>query len=166
MKVFSSALLLFTLAIVLWGCPYKSDVGIDDGPSKKIDKSVLGTWHKAGYPEDSTELIFTKATAKQYVLTAFIKSGEDYEHHQYTAWYSTIKKWQLLSLYDTDSKKYSFGEIEVANKQLNLKLLSDDITSRQFTTTASMREFIDSIYTANSVLYDKDADLTGLMKVK
>jgi hypothetical protein len=166
MKTFRAALLLFTVAIVLWACPYKSNVGMDDGPSIKIDKAVLGTWHKAGYPADSTELIFTKSGAEKYILNALIKYGEDYENHHYSAWFSSLSNWQLLTLYDTESKEYSFGEIVVENKQLGLKLLSDEITSQQFTSVSAMKVFLESLYTENKVLYDKDVDLTGLVKKK
>jgi len=167
MKTFRVSALLFTVAVILWGCPYKSDVGIDDGPSIKIDKAMLGVWHKAGYPGDSTELIFVKNSANEYKLSAFIKSDEDeYEAHFYKAWFSTVNKWQLITLYDTESKQYSFGEIEVKNKQLDLKLLSEDITSQQFTTVEAMKKFIESVYTGNKVVYDKDIDLTELLKAK
>ena len=164
MKTCRAAILLFTVAIVLWGCPYKSAVGIDDGPSIKIDKALLGTWHKTGYPKDSTELVFTKSAAQKYTLTAFIKSTDKFETYHYTGWFSTLDKWQLLTLYDTDSKEYSFGEIVVENKQLSLKLLSDDIGSDEFKTIPEMRKFLETIYKEDKVIYDEEVDLTKMVK--
>lgn len=166
MKTCRTAILLFTVAIVLWGCPYKSDVGIDAGPSIKIDKALLGVWHKPGYPADSTELLFTKATAQQYKLTAVIKSDDAYETHFYNAWFSPLGKWQLITLYDTESKKYSFGEVNITDKELSLQLLSEDISSEQFATVPAMRKFMEEVYTGNKMQYDKDVDFTGLLKVK
>jgi len=167
MKLLSSLLLLFGLSIVLWGCPYKSDVGIDDTASIKIDKALLGTWHKTYYPSDSTELSFTKSTAQKYALNVTISDGESgYDSHHYTAWFSKVDKWQLMTLYDTEEKKFSFGEVELKNNQLSVKLLSEDITADHFTTTADMKKFIESIYKEKKVLYDSDVDLTELVKDK
>ena len=114
----------------------------------------------------TTELIFIKSTAQEYKLTAVVKSDDDYETHVYKAWFSTVNKSQLLTLYDTESKKYSFGEIAIADKQLSLKLLSEDITEEQFTTVADMKKFIEYIYKDKRVLYDSDVDLTELIKAK
>ncbi|MEI9958023.1 MAG: hypothetical protein WDM90_17355 [Ferruginibacter sp.] len=110
---------------------------------------------------------FTKSTAQKYSLNVTISDGESgYDTHHYTAWFSKVDKWQLMTLYDTDDKKFSFGEVELKNNQLSVKLLSENITSEQFTTTAAMKKFIESIYKENKVFYDDDVDLTGLIKDK
>ena len=167
MKKITLALALFTTAVLLWACPYKSDVGIDDKPTIKTDNALLGTWHKSAYPYDSTEVVFTKNTAQKYLLNTVITDGESgYDTDHYEAWFSKVAKWQLITLYNTGSKKYSFGEVELSGNSLSIKLLSEDITTQQFSTVADMRKFIEGIYSTNKVLYDTDADLTGLLKVK
>ncbi len=167
MKTVFSVLAFFLLAVVLWGCPYKSDVGIDEKPAIDIDKSLLGTWHKQTYPYDSTELVFKKLSGKKYSLAVKVSDGEKgYDSFRYEAWFSKVNKWTLLSLFNTETKKYSFGEAVLTGNELNLKLLSEDITTEQFTTTEAMKRFVENIYLQNEVLYDTDTDLTDLLKNK
>ncbi|MGC4100178.1 hypothetical protein [Ferruginibacter sp.] len=165
MKKITAALALITAVVVLWGCPYKSDVGIDDKPAVKIDNILLGTWHKADFPDDSTELVFTKATPLKYDLKTVVPDGSGgYETDHYEAWFTKLGDRKLISLYSAGSKKYLFGEAGLTGSQLSVKLLSEDITTQQFSTVAEMRKFIEGIYAAGTVKYDGDIDLEGMIK--
>ena len=167
MKTLPAIALLFLVSLLLCACPYKSDVGIDNGPSLKMNTALLGTWHKASYPSDSTELIFTRSSAQKYLLTAIVNDGLDgYETSHYEIWFSKIGQLQLVSFYDTKDKKYSFGELALTGNLLDIKLLSDDNTSKQFNSVAEMKKFVEDIYDENRVLYDHDVDLGELIKAK
>jgi hypothetical protein len=165
MKTLHSVVLLFVLAVILMACPYKSAVGIDEGPSVKMNTDLLGTWRKSNYPADSTELIFSTLNTKKFLVKATITDNDGgYEKSTFWIWFSTINKMQLITLYDIENKKYSFGELELPGNHLDIKLFSEDITTEQFTTTAAMRTFIETIYARNQVKFDDDADLTDLVK--
>ena len=165
MKIFRSVLLLFVLATILMACPYKSAVGIDDGPAVKMNTDLLGTWRKSSYPADSTQLIFTKINAKKYLVKATTSDNDGgYERSTFEIWFSAISNRQLITLYDTENKKYSFGELELLGNHLDIKLFSEDITTEQFTSVAAMRKFIETMYTSHAVKFDDDTDLTDLVK--
>jgi len=106
MRIAQSVLVLVILSVILMACPYKSDVGIDDGPAVKMNTELLGTWRKSSYPVDSTQLIFTKASAKKFLIDATTSDGDaGYEKSNYEIWYSPVDNRQLITLYNTESKK-------------------------------------------------------------
>jgi len=167
MKSLFTAAAVFIMALVLWGCPYKSTVGIDDEATIKIDPALTGTWHRSDYPEDSTELVFKKLSGKKYTLTAKITDGQGgYQSSTNEAWFSKAGKWTLMSFYDPQAKEYFFGEVELKGGKLTIKFLSEDITAEQFTSTAAMSKFIAGLYAENRVLYDDDIELNDLEKMK
>ena len=58
MKNIFSFLLLITIAVTFWGCPYQTSVSIDI-PSVKIDQKLIGTW-KSNSSEDNKYKIEAK----------------------------------------------------------------------------------------------------------
>ncbi|HYM93198.1 MAG TPA: hypothetical protein VET23_03610 [Chitinophagaceae bacterium] len=158
---------LILLAVILWGCPYSSTVGIDENSTLDINPNLLGTWRKANYPADSTEVIFTKKTDHQYDIIATIgQPATGYEHYNIIGFFSKVNDGYVLNLYNVDDPEYNFAVVELNGDNLNIKLLSDEITDQKFTTTADMRNFIEQLYKAGSVKYDDENEVAGLIRVR
>lgn len=156
---------LFGLAVLLWACPYKSTVGMDDNTDIPLKEDLLGTWHKPGYPKDSTEVKFMRWNTKTYGVTAKIQDEDGkYIPYRFYAWFSPVGSLQLVTFYDLDTKDYYFGETFLSRNSLSIKLLSSDITTQKFYTRADMRRFVEQLYSTSKVKYDSDLDLNNMTK--
>jgi hypothetical protein len=164
MRTIYSIAILFTLSVVLCGCPWWSDVGLDEKPSINIDPALLGTWHDENYPGVETEIIFTKLTAQVYSVKARVWDGdENYENLTGKAWFSEVNKVKLLVLHDTKADSYWFAEISRFEKEMAVTFLSASNKNKEYTSTADLRKYMESLYTTKKIKYDGD---TGLVKLK
>ncbi len=165
MRTIYSIAILFTLSVVLCGCPWWSDVGIDEKPSVKIDPSLLGTWHDENYPGVETEFIFKKLTEQTYAVKARVWDGdENYENRSGTAWFSEINKVKLLVLYDAKREAYYFAEINRFENKMGVTLLSSSNKNKEYTGTTDLRKYMESLYITKKIKYDGDAGLVKLKK--
>lgn len=138
---------------------------MDDDTNVPLKEELLGTWHKPGYPKDSTEVKIMRWNTKTYAVTAKIENDEGkYESYRFYAWYSAVGNRQLITFYDMDTKNYYFGETFFSRGELSIRLLSSDITEQKFYTRAAMRQFIETLYSSNKVKYDNDLDLNNMKK--
>ncbi|MBS1510126.1 MAG: hypothetical protein JST86_04750 [Bacteroidetes bacterium] len=158
--------LLALLTVLLYGCPYESKVGIDNGPTMRIKTELLGTWHKSNYPSDSTELVFSKASNVKYNLKiTALNSDKKYDIYTVTAWFSKAGSQELMTLYNANEKSYYFGELVMKDGRISLVLLSDEITDTQYDKPGELKQFIEELYKNDEVKYDYTIDLTNLGKV-
>ena len=77
MRIIYSITLLFTLSVLLCGCPWWSNVGLDEKPLLKIDPALLGTWHDENYPGVETEVVFTKLNEQVYSCLLYTSDAAD-----------------------------------------------------------------------------------------
>jgi hypothetical protein len=167
MKSFYTISIFFLAAIALWGCPYKSYVGIDATNTIPTDPALLGTWRTSKFPSDSTEIKFFQWNKNTYAVTAKLPDEDiGYDHFIFYAWFSQVNQRQLLTFYDSESKYYYFGEAFPSRNSLTIKMLSSDITKEKFYRVAAMRKFIEDLYSSNSVKYDTDPTFQNLVRAE
>ena len=165
MRTIYNIVLLFTMPVLLCGCPWWSDVGIDEKPSIKIDPALLGIWHDENYPGVETEIIFKKQDEKTYFVQARVWDGdENYENRSGTAWFSEINKVKLLVLYDVKKEAYYFAEISRFENEMSVTFLSISNKNKEYTSAAGLRKYMESLYTTTKIKYDGDAGLVKLKK--
>jgi hypothetical protein len=102
------------------GCPYNSDVALDEQPSVKINTKLLGKWQERT-SEDATYIV-TQKDDYNYTITETHKPAQGDtakpEEKVYTAFLSTIAGTTFLNLYqnDQDPKTYYFYKIEISDE--------------------------------------------------
>lgn len=167
MKPVYTVVLLSILWISFSACPYQSNVGIDTRAGIPIKTQFLGTWRTENYPDDSTEIKFTRLDNYKYLVQANVSDGASgYEFSQHQAWFSKVNNVMIMNFYALKDKFYHFGEVELANDELTIKLLSDYITKDQFASAAALRKFMENLYRSGKVEYDSDVVLEHLVKAE
>ena len=164
-SMLSSFILLASLSMLLLGCPYESDFPLDDHPSVLIDESLLGTWRTSGYPSDSTEIIFKRKSGKEYDITTTLSGGlGGYTNDSFTGYLSRLKGKSLLNVKKREDNTYYIVEVVLKDGKLSLSPLSEEITTRQFSSPAEWRKFIAEQYTSDTIKYDEESQMTDLEK--
>jgi hypothetical protein len=167
MKAIYTAGILFCFAAILCGCPYESNVGLDEYSSESLNTGLLGTWRKPNYPIDSTEITFQKKNDYQYSIKAKLDDGlGGYEDHRFIGYFSKVNNGWILNVYDEISPKYYFVAVYLDGNTLGLKPLSEQITTQKFSTPAEMRKFIEQLYNDGKAKYDADSEVSGLVKAQ
>lgn len=165
MRAIYTLTLLFTISVVLCGCPWWSDVGLDEKPSIAIDPALLGTWHDENYPGVETEVVFSKLTGQVYSVKAHVWDGDErYEDLVGKAWFSEVNKVKLLVLHDTKADSYWFAEISRFENEVSVTFLSASNKNKEYTNTADLRKYMESLYITKKIKYDGDAGLVKLKK--
>lgn len=163
-KLYSIALLI-SISVILCGCPWWSNVGLDEKPLIKIDPALLGTWHDENYPGVETEVVFTKLNEQVYSVKAHVWDGDErYEDLVGKAWFSEVNKVKLLVLHDTKADSYWFAEISRFENEMSVTFLSASNKVQEFTSTAALRKYMESLYASKKIKYDGDAGLVKLKK--
>ena len=165
MRTIYTLALLFTISVVLCGCPWWSDVGLDEKPSIAIDPALLGTWHDENYPGVETEIVFSKLNEQVYSVKAHVWDGDErYEDLAGKAWFSVVNKVKLLVLHDTKADSYWFAEISRFENEVSVTFLSASNKNKEYTNTADLRKYMESLYASKKIKYDADAGLVKLKK--
>ena len=165
MRTIYTLAILFTISVVLCGCPWWSDVGLDEKPSIAIDPALLGTWHDENYPGVETEVVFSKLTGQVYSVKAHVWDGDErYEDLAGKAWFSEVNKVKLLVLHDTKADSYWFAEISRFENEVSVTFLSASNKNKEYTNTADLRKYMELLYITKKIKYDGDAGLVKLKK--
>lgn len=124
MNKLKASLVLFTLAIMLGGCPYESKVPIDK-PAIKINTALLGYWDDAREKERYTVNQIDDFT---YKIDQRKDSGEV---KIYNAYLSSVGKDLFLNIYNPaeTAPKFMFYKIAIAEgaKAVTLSSVTENI---------------------------------------
>lgn len=147
--------LLTGLMLVLQGCPYGTEVAIDE-PAVKIDEKLLGKW-EAKNAGDYTYSV----TKKDDYNYKFEKKGKtSTETTLYTGFLSTIDNTRFLNIYEdaSSTKTYYLYKLEVSGSgaKVTLHPVTENITEK-FTTSADLKAFIKKNM-GLSFFYSKDKE--------
>lgn len=154
-------LILFTLAILFYGCPYESKVAIVHPiEALKIDKDLKDQWvafHEGGARE---EILFTKTSKTVYEVNhkQYAPKNKLIANFKYKAYATYINESVVFNIENEDGK-YLFAKygwtgknefyIEAANKEFMAKNFKVDSV-----TTENLRSFL-SENINNSKLFDE-----------
>jgi len=143
--------LIATLAIcslLFTGCPYKSEVPIDDATSVKIDTRLLGKWQQRS-SEDVTYVV-TQKDANTYSILEKHKPAEGEkksadDDKTYNAFLSNVDGTMFLNLYEVseDTKTYYFYKIEFSDETNGFSLAPvTEYITESFTASADLKKFV------------------------
>ena len=143
------------LMIVLQGCPYGSDVAIDE-PTVKIDEKLLGKWEA----KNSGDYMYTVSKKDDYNYKFEKKGKTSSETSVYTAFLSVIDNVKFLNIYEDNAnpKVYYLYKLEMSGSRAKVSLLpvTENITEK-FTSPAELKAFVKK-YMGLSFFYSKDKE--------
>lgn len=149
---------LLVMAVMLGGCPYTSEVPIDE-PSLKVKNEMLGKWEKKSTDKD----VYTISKADKFTYQ-IEKTGPDSKTPSvYKAFMSEVGGDIFMNMTETggqsDGKTYILFKVETndAGNKITLRGLTENIDEK-FTSSAELKKFIKK-YKGLSFFYDKDEDV-------
>jgi hypothetical protein len=152
--------LAFTLAIVsvlLWGCPYSSDVPIDEA-KEKVNPELMGKWTKDGSTENPKFYNVTKASDTKYNFEENTYSSSDNKYNQknYTGHTTTIGSDVFLNM-ENDGKYYIYKIVMKKGEGMFELIEVTDNIKEKFSKSADLKAFVTK-YKDLSFFYNKDAE--------
>lgn len=145
------------MLVLLWGCPYKSQVALGNAV-EKTQQRIIGSW--------VTEIQAAKETPDYYVVKAndsvhyaieyfqFNKEDEVYTSKNYIGHTTTIHGFMFMNLMETSSKEYLLHRIDYVPTGLVLYEVTNNIDEK-FDSSEKMRAFFEKNM-RHSFFYSKD----------
>lgn len=154
MKALLSIILVLMVCIISGGCPYETDVPIDN-PSVKINSKLLGKW-KDSQTEDASYKV-SKKDDFTYSIEKSQKDSDDKE--KYLAYASVINGTTFLNIWEDkgfeEKHSYSLYKMEVkSEKQITLTEVTENIDEK-FISSDELKKFI-TANMKNSYFFSKD----------
>lgn len=140
-------LLLLSLSLLLWACPYESDIPVSS-PSLPLDEALFGEWEQMN-SKDYYKI--SRKTQTTYSVKHFALQGTgEFEEREYSAFISKVDGVEFLNVHPESDKgfaraggSYLIYKVVFSDKMSKAHLypLSDYI-DEHFTTEAEFRRFI------------------------
>jgi len=145
---------IFTLCVMLCGCPYKSNVPIDE-PTVKVIPDLLGVWEK----RTDHNIMYNVQEQDEYTYRIERTDKEKRETRYYFAYASKVNQATFLNLRekqpDLNSPMWALYRMEISSSMaITLSEVSDNITE-QFSTSEELKSFI-SANMKNSYFFKLD----------
>jgi len=172
-------LLLFTVTLFLWGCPYDSPYGIDSVEKQDIDENLIGSWatiitkpsDDKHVKEDPVKIIFSKNTGLEYNIAITGNIDELRPYHLVTndsikgiAYLSTAAGKQFLNAF-IKGKMY-IAEINNDTAGLTIRCLSEHFTGKYIKSSIELRKAVELHYKFSAFpVYDDYFIFKNLQKV-
>jgi hypothetical protein len=131
--------LLVAIMILLYGCPYSSEVPIDE-PSVKYDQNIIGKWAK---PSNENDYYLIKSFDDyRFIITSFEKNSDGgYDSKDYYCYFSKIKDVLFLNMKEADKNEYTFYKVVFdGNSNIKLYPVTEYITEK-FTKSSDLKKF-------------------------
>lgn len=178
-KIVSHIVLLFSLSVMLCGCPYESFYSIDAQPQQFIDEGLVGKWasfvqrpsYENEYTESPVKIIFEKKSDMEYdvAITGYIDELRKFRVVENdtihgTAFISLIDGRQFLNT--SIRGKYYVAEIKRTDNSISLLSLAENFTSKFVKSSEALRNAISVHYrTKPEPAYDDWFVAKNLQKV-
>ena len=147
---------LLCLAIMLGGCPYGSDVPIDNA-TVKIDPKLLGKWETKSSSEKY--YVVTKKDDYHYAIEKKDAKGGDSDF--YVAHFNILGSDRFLNIKEAadDAKTYYFYKLELSSTGVKATLIPvTENIDETFTTLAELKAYFEK-YRTLSFFFDKTEDV-------
>jgi len=140
MKTILVSTLCAVCFIVFAGCPYGSEVPIDE-PSIKVEEKLLGKWE----PKSSSDDLITITKEDQFTYRIEKTSKNSTDVTVYKGYLSNIDGTRFMNIYEENSSQKSFYlyklDISGSGAKATLAPITDNIDEK-FETSAALKAFI------------------------
>jgi len=154
MKLFAYPISLFMMSIIFYGCPYESDVPIDE-PSQKINPELLGTWEERMKSDE----IYNVNKHDEFTYGIEKRSLNNNKVKYYFAYTSIVNGTTFLNLWEDApgdaSRRFCLYKMDVdGDKLVTLTEVTENIRE-VFSSSDELKMFIANNMN-HSYFYDKD----------
>ncbi len=156
MKNLLSLSVLAFIIILFSGCPYSSEVTIDQ-PSVKLDEKLLGKWEG----KSSTDYTYTVTKLDDKTYNIDKKSASTGDVTNYNAFLSEINGTRFMNVYEPggENNTYYFYKVEVTSSGSKTTLIPvTENIDEKFTTSSELKDFFKKNM-ANSYFFAKEEDI-------
>lgn len=149
-------ILLLLLFVTFTGCPYNSEVAIDES-KMKIDERLIGKWES----KSATDYDYIISKVDERTLKIEKKPKAEGELTTYYGFLSEIKGTRFLNIYEESAnpRAYYFykTELTTSGAKLTLSAVTENIREK-FTSSAELKAFFEK-YMGLSFFYDKEDEV-------
>jgi hypothetical protein len=156
MKTLKRILPLLAIAILFMGCPYSSDVAIDEKPAVKVLPSLLGKWEQRS-SKDYNYMV-SKTDEFNYKIEKITVA--DGKKEVYNGFLSDVggEKFFNISEESANPKVYYLYKLDMSGGDNLISMLSmTPNVKEKFTSSAELKKFIDKNKSL-SFFFEKDED--------
>ena len=179
MKKLLQAVSLFSLCMVLWGCPYESPYALDLEPQQPIDENLLGKWatmvkrpsYEGQTLEAPVKIIFEPKSETEYrvLITGYIHELKplgvvEADTIRGSAYLSQLDNRRFLNII-VQGRVY-IAELQQTQHAISLLALAEQFTSKFIRSCSDLRRTVGIHYRTRPVpVYDEWFQLKNMQKV-
>ncbi|MFI5148530.1 MAG: hypothetical protein ACHQRM_02280 [Bacteroidia bacterium] len=156
MKKLKQLGLVLAVSMLFMGCPYGTEIAIDEKPTVKVMPALVGKWEQ----RSSTDYSYLVSKTDEFnykIEKTTVSSGEK---TVYMGFVSDVAGDKFFNIYEekANPKTYYLYRIDMSGGDNMCKLQSvTQNIDEKFTTSADLRKFITQ-YKGLSFFYEKDED--------
>ncbi|MCS7076804.1 MAG: hypothetical protein NZ455_08850 [Bacteroidia bacterium] len=145
------------MSFILWGCPYSSDVPIDEA-KEKVNPDLMGKWTKDVNSENPKFYNVTKASDTKYNFeeNTWNSTDKKYDKKNYTGHTTTIGGDIFLNM-ESGGKYYLYKIVLRKNEGVFELIEVTDNIKEKFTKSADLKAFVTK-YKDLSFFYNKEVE--------
>lgn len=151
------------LSILLWGCPYQSDVALSDA-TFKIDKRMLGTWvaESEAAKEKASYYVIAMTDSFHYGIdhVQYNENEDSFSTISYTGHLTKLNDFTFLNLQENGQRPFMLYKVLIRNGKFTKVEVTDNI-DETFTDQKKMQEFFKQNMHL-SFFYNKDEEVLVL----
>lgn len=156
MKALKTIVAIAATSILFMGCPYSSEVSIDN-PSVKVDEKLIGSWES----KTSSDYKYTVQKTDAFKYKIEKKSASSGDVTTYIGFLSDVSGVKYMNIYEEGSTTPTYYfykyEISTSGAKCTLTPVTENIDEK-FTTSSEMKSFFGKNQ-SNSYFFDKDEDV-------
>ena len=146
--------ILFLFSFMLMGCPYESEVPIDQ-PQVKVDKNLIGKWVVQNDDNKQPDYLeITKADEMKYQIDLYSWENDHYNMERYYSFISILGDQNFMNVQSEGETKYGLYKYLLESKSLTVIEVTDNIDEK-FENSKELKAFIKENMNL-SFLYNKD----------
>ncbi|MFM1876211.1 MAG: hypothetical protein RL266_1948 [Bacteroidota bacterium] len=148
---------LLLMAIVLWGCPYKSSVPLSEA-TENVNKQMLGRWVPQGMEdkENPEYYLIEQRDTLHYDVAHYLYSdeGKEYSVKNYVGHTTRLENILFMNLQESGTKEYLIYRLDLSDGTMTKYEVTNNI-DEQFNDSQKLREFVQK-YMRLSFFYNAD----------
>ncbi len=156
MKTTVRLLFIFFAIVIFSGCPYNSEVPIDE-PSVKIDDKLLGLWEA----KSSSDYLYDVKNTDNFTYSIEKKSTESGDVTAYKGYLSDVEGVRFFNIWEESAspRVYYFYKVETSTSgaRLTLAPVTENIDEK-FNDSKSLKDFFKN-HSTLSFFYSKEEDV-------
>jgi hypothetical protein len=158
---FLKYLFLAVMLLMLYGCPYDSEVPLTSSEDALIDTELIGNWTFRGKTPAEAGMM-TISPFNEHELLIIMREEGKCERDYYRAFVSIIDGVKFLNVQTikpvSETRSWTLVNYSISNSELTIRIVEDKLIKEKFSSSTALREFI-KIHLKNTDLYNENDGL-------